>query len=652
MNYLDDLNPEQKKAALHTHGPLLIVAGAGAGKTKTVTHRIRHLIETGVPANQILAITFTNKAAKELRDRLAQLIGPSSWGGMPFASTFHSLGVYILREYAEAAGIPRHFSIVDKSDALSILRRATKERGYDPKTFPPEKLSAIISSSKADLIGPREFAEKAGNNQYGSAVATIWPIYERMLGEQKSLDFDDLIMKTVLLFRKNPTVLEACQERWKYIHIDEYQDTNVSQYELSRLLASKYKEICVVGDADQCIYTWRKADFKNILRFERDWPGTTVILLEENYRSSQTILEAANAIIAKNSQRIPKNLFTSKGAGEKISIFQAIDESDEARWIVQGARELMRAGTKQSEIAVLYRANYQSRSLEEQFLRANVPYQLLGVRFFERKEVKDVLAYIKASINPDDIEAFKRAVATPSRGIGETTITKIAEKREHELNRPAQEKVSQFRQILSAIKAKSVEAKPSELIRFAVERSGIENALIAESEEERLENVKELASLAAKYDEFPGTEGVERLLSDAALAADQDSLMENKDGVRLMTVHSSKGLEFDAVFIAGLEEGLFPHQRFDETSDPEEERRLFYVAVTRARAKLHLSWATSRMIFGVRQYGQPSEFLADIHDGLTDTVKNESMMNRAWGSASTMSRHTDDEDIISWDCLK
>lgn len=646
MNHLDGLNDQQKEAALYTKGPLLIIAGAGAGKTRTLTHRILHLINEGVAPSQILAITFTNKAAKELRDRIQALLAGNTWNGVPFASTFHSLGVYILRENAEAAGLSKNFSILDKSDSLSLLRRATKERGFDPKQFPPEKISAVISNAKAELINHRAFEARAGESHFFSVVASVWPVYERLCNEQKSVDFDDLIMKTVELFRKNPAILDFYQERWRYIHIDEYQDTNVSQYELSKLLAQKYKEICAVGDADQCIYTWRKADFRNILRFERDWPGSHVVLLEENYRSTQTILEAANTIISKNTARVPKKLFTKSGNGEKITIFQAFDEADEARFVVSTAKELISKGAKPTEICVLYRANYQSRVLEEQFLRAGVAYQLLGTRFFERKEVKDLVSYIKVALNPVDWESFKRAVATPSRGIGDTTIQKLIEGKQSELNRGAAEKVSQFRTILEDIAQKALELKPSELIRYAMKRSGIESELLKEGEEERLENMHELASLATKFDDMPGDEGIQKLITDAALAADQDTLMEEKAGVRLMTVHASKGLEFDYVFITGLEDGLFPHRKFDESADPEEERRLFYVALTRARAKLHLSWTISRLIFGQRQYNQPSEFLADIHDGLTENIKkmpqSDGIDQSPWEA----------EDSITWDALR
>lgn len=647
MHYLDGLNEAQKSAVIETEGPLLIVAGAGAGKTRTLTHRILHLIESGVRGNNILAITFTNKAAKEMRDRITHLLA-GKHVPMPFTSTFHSLGVTILREHAPALGLTKYFSILDKSEALSVLRRATKERGFDPKQWAPEKTLNIISRNKADLVDNVEFRKMAQNKPINSIISQIWDTYEKLLLEAKCLDFDDLIMKTVQLLERNPEILSQYNQRWTYIHIDEYQDTNVSQYRLSRLLAGTQKNICVVGDTDQSIFSWRGAHFKNLMKFEKDFPGTKVVLLEENYRSTKTILAAADVVIKKNSARFDKTLFTNNGDGEKITIFQAFDESDEARFVARTSKSLIDGGAKPSEIAVLYRANYQSRILEEKFLSANIPYQLLGTRFFERKEVKDILAYIKAAINPEDFESFKRAVATPGRGIGDTTLQKIAEKRESELNKSATEKVAEFRKLLSEIAEAAVSQKPSELVKYVMRRSGIERELLAEHEDERVENIQELVTLAAKYDAETPEEGVSRLLADASLAADQDMLIEHREGVRLMTVHSSKGLEFKYVFVVGLEEGLFPHRRFDDTSDPEEERRLFYVALTRAEKKLYLSWAIARTIFGSRQFNQQSEFLADISDELTEKAGS------AWDEGSDAGDPFQDsgEDVIQWGALR
>ncbi len=650
-HHLDGLNDPQKDAALHTEGPLLIIAGAGAGKTRTLTHRILHLIESGVPAHEILAITFTNKAAKEMRDRIVALLSGKHTGhangraSMPFMSTFHSLGVSILREFAPALGLTKYFSILDKSEALSVIRRATRERGIDPKQYAPEKTLSIISRNKADLISSDEFRKRAESSHINSIVSQIWDTYERLLKEAKCLDFDDLITRTVSLLENNPAILEQLQNRWKYIHIDEYQDTNVAQYQLSKLLASRYRHICVVGDTDQSIFSWRGAHFKNLMRFEKDYPGTKVVLLEENYRSTKTILQAADEVISKNTARFEKTLFTSNKEGEKITVFQAFDESDEARFVARTAKELIAGGEAPSKIAVLYRANYQSRVLEERFLREAVPYQLLGTRFFERAEVKDVLAYIKAAINPEDIESFKRAVATPSRGIGDTTLEKIVFKREDELNRGAAEKVSGFRALLAEIAESALTLKPSELVKFVMRRSGIESALLKDHEDERVENIQELVTLAAKYDADTPEDGINRLIGDAALAADQDILIEHREGVRLMTVHSSKGLEFTYVFVVGLEEGLFPHHRFDDSSDPEEERRLFYVAITRAEEKLYLSWAIARTIFGNRQFQQPSEFLGDISEDLKE--KSGSGFDDPLGSQVP----NFDEDEIQWGSL-
>lgn len=647
MHYLDGLNEAQRSAVIETEGPLLIVAGAGAGKTRTLTHRILHLIESGVSGQNILAITFTNKAAKEMRDRITALLS-GKFVGMPFTSTFHSLGVFILREHAPALGLTKYFSILDKSEALSVIRRATKERGFDPKQWAPEKTLGVISRNKADLVDHHEFRKTAQNKPINGIISQIWDTYERLMLEAKCLDFDDLIMKTVQLLEKNPAIQEQYNTRWKYIHIDEYQDTNVSQYRLSLLLAGRDKNICVVGDTDQSIFSWRGAHFKNLMRFEKDYPGTKVVLLEENYRSTKTILEAADNVIKKNTERFDKTLFTKNTDGEKITVFQAFDESDEARFVARTAKEIIREGVAPSDIAVLYRANYQSRILEEKFLQAEVPYQMLGTRFFERKEVKDVLAYIKAAINPEDMESFKRAVVSPGRGIGETTITKILEKREEELNKSATEKVAEFRKLLEEIREAATSMKPSELVKHVMRRSGIERELLADHEDERVENIQELVTLAAKYDADPSEEGVSRLLGDASLAADQDVLIEHKEGVRLMTVHSSKGLEFKYVFVVGLEDGLFPHRRFDDSSDPEEERRLFYVALTRAEKKLYLSWALARTIFGSRQFNQQSEFLSDISENLMEKAGS------AWeegGNDDQSDPFQDSEDVIQWGAL-
>jgi DNA helicase-2/ATP-dependent DNA helicase PcrA len=641
MSHLDSLNPFQRVAAEHQDGPLLIIAGAGAGKTKTVTHRIMNLIERGVPPERILAITFTNKAAKEMRDRIARLLGRpepaekpmAADRSMPFTSTFHSLGVHILRAHGQALGLSRYFSIYDKDEALAKVKQAVRSLGLDEKVHEPRKIAAIISKLKGNGRTLADFTETAGKEWNGKNTASVWSKYEQILTEEKALDFDDLLLKTAELFSKQPEILGLYQDRFLYIHIDEYQDTNSVQYDLTTLLAKKHRNLCVVGDIDQSIYSWRGADYTNILNFEKDYPDAKVVLLEENYRSTQNILSAANEIIKKNKKRREKNLFTQNGAGDKITLYAGFSESDEARFVAETCRELGApasaggSGVAMEEIAVLYRANFQSRALEEAFLRAGVAYQVLGTRFYDRQEIKDLLAFIKLALNPGDRESLKRVINIPPRGIGAVTLERIFAGQEESLPAKMQEKIGSFRALLGRIRAKCSELKPSELIRYLVEETGIGGKLEAGDEEaqERLENLKEFASLAVRYDEF-GEDGLLQLLTDASLVSDQDSLGEGrgKNGVKLMTVHASKGLEFCAVFITGLEQNLFPHIGLgNEKRDDEEERRLFYVAVTRAKEKLYLCYAQMRTIFGSRQLSLPSEFLDDIDPALLKTVDDE-----------------------------
>lgn len=636
MNNIEGLNEQQKEAVLHTEGALLIVAGAGAGKTKTITHRIVHLIESGVEPNKILAITFTNKAAKEMRDRVGSLIkesgvvhGEEAFFNRPFVSTFHSLGVHILRENGKHIGVAKNFTILDQTDTLATLKEAIQTQNFDPKTYEPRKIHHIISKQKNDLVSLEKFIENSGDNYFSRTLISIWRKYEELLKERKSLDFDDLIQKSVFLLKKEKEVQEYYQNKWTHIHIDEYQDTNSAQYELSRLLVGEKQNICVVGDVDQNIYGWRGADIKNLLNFEKDYQETTTVLLEQNYRSTQTILSAANQVIRKNELRVEKNLFTKRGEGDKISFFDAYNEGDEARFIAREALNLIKEGVSPSEIAVLYRANFQSRTLEEAFLTMGTPYQVLGVKFFDRKEVKDILSYLKAALNQDSLYDIKRIINVPARGIGKVTLAKVFAGTENELPPKMQEKIADFRKILNEIKKESSEKKTSDLIKFILERSGIEKMLKDgnEEEQERLENIRELVTLATKYDIYPPEEGLERLLSDAALATDQDSLEKPTEAVKLMTVHSSKGLEFSHVFISGLEQDLFPHKNIDGTEknkeEKEEERRLFYVAITRTKEKLYLSFATIRTIFGSQQVNTPSEFLADIDEEFLEGVRGE-----------------------------
>ncbi|MEI7810489.1 MAG: UvrD-helicase domain-containing protein [bacterium] len=677
LDHLLGLNNAQKEAATHTKGPLLIVAGAGAGKTKTITHRIINLIKEGIAPEKILAVTFTNKAAKEMKERIVLEIEKNAkeQNTIPFVSTFHSLGVYIIKENAHTLGLTKYFTILDDGDTNSLIKDAIREIGLDPKQYDPRKIKNMISREKGKFKHYDDYQEEGGSNYLSKIVAQVWKIYETKKSKENSLDFDDLLVKSTKLLKDNKEIRERYQNKWEYIHIDEYQDTNEVQYLMSRLLSEKTKNICVVGDADQNIYSWRGANLKNILSFEKDYPNAKIVLLEENYRSTKNILEAANEIIKKNKYRPDKNLFTQNETGEKISVYEAIEESDEADFVATKILEILDGGTNlssrglsqadgprgnaglaspdsdpakevfipPSSIAVLYRANFQSRVLEEAMLRYNVPYQVLGIKFFERKEIKDTLAYLRAALNPESLSDIKRIINFPVRGIGKVTLIKVFAGEANTLPIKTKIKVDNFYKLLEEISVKIKTEKASDVIKYTVKKSGIEQELSGGTEEEmeRLENIKELATLALKYDELPDGAGIEKLLEDASLASDQDSIMiaestdstgstsslqasspQAKNGiVKLMTVHAAKGLEFDYVFVTGLEDGLFPHSKMGETKsgeDSEEERRLFYVALTRARRKLFLSYADVRTIFGSRQINAPSEFINDIPNEITE----------------------------------
>ncbi len=621
--YLRDLNEAQLKAVKAT-GSVLVLAGAGAGKTKTITSRIVHLIKNGVPPETILAVTFTNKAAGEMRNRVLHMLSQDrvirrdTHPNIPFLSTFHGLCVNILREHGEKTGIPTRFTIFDRSNSRQAVKDAMVELGIDTKQIEPAKILSRISREKGSLKSSSSLTEDTGEDFGNDMVGKIWERYDALLKKQKALDFDDLLLETVRLIEKNTDVRDTLRARWTHIHVDEYQDTNRVQYELVRLLAEPRKELFVVGDIDQTIYTWRGAHIKNLLHFERDFPGTTVVILEENYRSTKTVLDAANAIIKKNTVRYEKTLRGSKEAGEPIGIYSAYDENDEASFVAHKAEELIANGTPAREIAVLYRANFQSRALEQAFLEARVPYQVLGTRFFERREVKDVLSFLRAAENPESTGDLKRVINVPPRGIGKLTFLKVLAGKEGELNVGQRAKVTEFRKLLARIR-ESMKQKPSDAVRFVIQESGLEKVLSHGSEEdkERLENIRELATVAASYNRLPKETAMQTFLSDVALRSEQDELKEDTDAVRLMTVHASKGLEFDCVFITGLEQDLFPHPREirrQNIGEAEEERRLFYVALTRARKRIFLSYTNVRTIFGTRIINAPSEFLSDLED--------------------------------------
>ncbi|MFZ2716224.1 MAG: UvrD-helicase domain-containing protein [Minisyncoccia bacterium] len=622
MDYLKTLNKEQKEAVLCTEGPVLIVAGAGAGKTKTLTHRILHLILSGIEPENILAITFTNKAAKEMKERIFHLLQEENRGGgringTPFVSTFHALGVQILKENAELLKLPRHFKIFDKQDTKKALKDALNTLGLDPKEH-IEKVSHIISKEKSRGTTMGEYMENGAFDFTSEVVKKAWEKYEEILRKEKALDFDDLLLKTLKLFLSHGDILGKYQNRFLYVHVDEYQDTNRVQNEIVNLLAQKSRNICVVGDSDQCVYSWRGAEIKNMLNFEKKYPEVKTFFLEQNYRSTKNILSVANEIIEKNNFRIPKKLFTENHVGEKIGLFSARDESDEAFFIALKAKKLIEKGADSENIAVLYRANFQSRVLEDAFLSLNIPYQMVGTKFFERKEVKDLISFVRASLDSENLSDFSRIINIPPRGIGKTTLQKIIGGKEEELPLSMKIKLDNFRKLLIGFRDLLLSLKPSEALRQIVKSSGIEEMYNTGLEEDmdRLENTMELVTLASSYDEYLPEEALEKFLTDIALFSDQDSIDGKKNGVKLMTVHSSKGLEFDYVFISGLESDLFPHKKLSQGKksgeDSEEERRLFYVAVTRAGKKLFLTHAVTRTIFGSLQVNSPSEFIYDI----------------------------------------
>lgn len=616
MDILEGLNEQQKEAVLHTKGPLLVVAGAGSGKTKVIAHRIAHLISSGVNPEKILAITFTNKAAKEMKERILKLLSlqvSSVKFQAPFISTFHSLGVYILREDGEKIGISRHFSILDENDSLKIIKESLNELGLNIQSFQPSRLKSFISMQKNNLISYEEFKEDA-TEYFLKITANVWDLYEKKLKEHKALDFDDLIVKTVNLFKQCPEILEKYRDKWEFVHIDEYQDTNRGQYILARLLAEAKGNICVVGDADQAIYSWRGADFSNILRFEKDWQNSKIITLETNYRSTQNILNAANASISFNKIRIPKNLRSAgNSSGDLPLLYIAENEIDEGEF---AANMIKNSLDDKLSTAVLLRTNFQSRIFEEIFLKHDIPHEVIGVKFFERAEIKNILAFVKFSLNRNDFLSFKRIAETMPSGIGEKTLLKYF-KKERIPSAEKQNKILEFEKLADEIKIMADTTSPSLLFKNIFKKSGYEDYLesLGEEGQIRTENIKELVSLAKKYEDLTRPEGVIKMLDDCALTSDQDNLKEYGKSVKIITIHAAKGLEFDTVFVAGLEDGLFPYSSFNDQNKAaklEEERRLFYVSLTRAKKNLFLSYAKTRVVFGDKKVNKPSRFLSEI----------------------------------------
>jgi DNA helicase-2/ATP-dependent DNA helicase PcrA len=616
---LSGLNAAQREAVLTTNGPVSVLAGAGSGKTRVLTHRVARLIKEGVPAHAILAITFTNKAAREMRERVRSLLEKEGLGdAIPFVSTFHALGVHILRTHGHAIGVKRHFTIYDRADSMRAIKQILEEFGVDTKTTEPRAVLGRISKEKGGGKSLSDFLERGEPGYFLRTVGSAWEKYDALLRREGALDFDDLIVKPLTLMREHESVRVALQRAWEYVHVDEFQDTNVTQAALVNLLVALHRNIFVVGDEDQCIYTWRQATIENLLSFSDAYPDAKTIALSENYRSTKAIVESANQVIEKNKNRHKKTATTGNAEGEPITLAIAGDEKGEASFIAETVSTYQDQGVPLYEMAVLYRTNFQSRVLEEAFIAKSIPYQVLGTKFFERREVKDVLSYLRLAVNRDSIADLSRIINVPARGIGKTTLLKLVE------GTPlgsAQGKVDAFFSLMERIRTHLGTHCLSEVIKYIIEETGLLKLYSGKGEEEaeRLENMKELATLAVKYDHHGGLEGALELIEEAALLGEQDSL-QDEGGVKLMTVHAAKGLEFRVVFVTGLEEGLFPHEK-EEGEDEEEERRLFYVAMTRAKEKLILSFAQTRRMYGTLYGTVPSSFIHDLDQGRVEVVE-------------------------------
>jgi DNA helicase-2/ATP-dependent DNA helicase PcrA len=638
QDLLQNLNPEQKRAVETTEGPLLIQAGAGSGKTMVLTHRIAHILSShkATPYN-ILSVTFTNKAAKEMRERVWKLVNNSSSADlagevprtfMPYMGTFHSICVRLLRQDGEHIGVPRTFVIFDESDRLTAIKRASKQLMIDDKAFPPRVLGGLISSAKNEMIGPSAYSSTA-TSPAQVAASQVYPLYEKILKDAGGLDFDDLISKTVNMLSKNKEIREKWQKQFSYVMIDEYQDTNAAQYKLVRLLTGPHNNIAVVGDDWQSIYSWRGADFRNILKFEADYASCTVIKLEQNYRSTKPILDAAHAIITKNSQRSEKELWTDITGGQPVQITQVNGERAEGEAIVRKVRSGVDSGARDyKDFAVLYRTNAQSRSVEEAFIHYGIPYRIVGgQRFYDRKEIKDLMAYLRIIFQPEDRVSFERVVNVPTRGIGTKSVEGFLSWQTSSnlsllqalqtvqdctvITPRARKSLSDLNAQLDELRVASADATVSGLIDSLIRRIDYLHFLNdgTAQGESRQENVKELISVAQEYQDL----GLDGFLEEVALVSDLDNVEFGNNAVTLMTLHSAKGLEFPVVFMVGMEETLFPHSRalYDQ-SEMEEERRLCYVGMTRARQELHLLYASSRVLYGGVQHNPPSRFLSEI----------------------------------------
>jgi len=655
MDVLETLNPEQRRAVETIEGPLLVLAGPGSGKTRVITHRIAHLIRgCRVNPHNIIAVTFTNRAAREMKERLEQLV-PGALAPLTIG-TFHAICARILRRDGAAIGLDSHFAIYDDADQIGLIKKVLRDLQLDEKQYHPRALQTHISKAKSELISPLQYGEYA-SSYWEEIVLRVYRAYQEELAQKHGLDFDDLIMATVRLFRERPDVLTHYQERYEYILVDEFQDTNIAQYTLLRQLADKHQNLCVVGDEDQSVYSWRQADLRNILNFEFDYPGARVIILEQNYRSTKTILSAARSVIAANELRKDKKLWTANEPGVPITVFEAYSERDEARYIAGEVERLVARGQcRLADCAVMYRTNAQSRALEEAFLRSNVPYRLVGAtRFYERKEVKDVLSFMRFVFNPLDDVSVLRIIAVSGHGIGAKTVQHL-ENWARQLGLPlfgallllkngpeslaaylpslpaqaadgpkapfttrVEQTLAGFTALLEKLAENGRRLDAYELLDYVLRETGLAEQILdgTEEGESRWENVRELATVAADYVGIEPQISLEAFLENVSLASEQDDLREDKDAVTLITLHAAKGLEYRAVFIAGVEEGLCPHGRSsDDPKQLEEERRLFYVGMTRAKERLYLVHAFRRNLYGGSLPSTPSRFLADIPEEL------------------------------------
>lgn len=616
---LEQLNDMQKKAVTCTEGPLLVLAGAGSGKTKVLTTRIAYLInEKNVDPSSILAITFTNKAAKEMKDRVIKLIG--NIGYSMKISTFHSFGLSILKEHCDLLGYSKNFTIIDSDDSMTLIKKIVKDLNLDSKIFNPKMIRNKISGAKNELMDPAEYVRFA-NTDMEEKIVSVYERYQKRLKLNNSFDFDDLLMLPIKLLKENPDVLKQYQEKFKYVMVDEYQDTNQAQYILTKMMSAKYKNICVVGDNDQSIYMFRGANYRNILNFEKDYKNTSVILLEENYRSTKNILDVANSIIKNNKSRKDKTLWTNNDDGLKIKYHRSSNEKDESFYVVSEIKKLLNNGVPLSETAVLYRANAQSRNIEEVLLRDNIPYKVVGAfYFYNRKEIKDLIAYLKLIYNHNDDNSLTRIINVPKRGIGlkaiENLNTKSMLEEKSLYDSLSTQKELDFKRLIDDLSKKSETMSLTELVDCILNDSKMKEELELEKtieSEVRLENLEEFKSITKSFEESKGIVSLGEFLEEISLVSDVEEYKNNTNVVTLMTIHSAKGLEFDNVFLIGMEEGLFPHANcLNDAEELEEERRLCYVAVTRARKRLWLVNARSRMLYGKESYNMQSRFIDEI----------------------------------------